>query len=108
MSMVESASLMKSHVKIGSAILNREYFWSVECDKCMRSPEVFYLPDEDSPMQRLEPRRAGGTGSHVFDLINPGLYCLKNFCGGGFNFDAKVSVTENAVNILHLQGASEA
>ena len=52
--------------------------------------------------------RAAGTGSHVFDLANPGLYCLKNFCGGGFRFDAKVSVTEHAIDILHLLGTAEA
>lgn len=56
----------------------------------------------------IVPRRAAGTGSHVFDLANPGLYCLKNFCGGGFRFDAKVSVTEHAIDILHLLGTAEA
>ena len=99
--------MLMNHIKIGSAILNREYFWSIECDKCKELPEVYYLPDEDSPKQRLNPKRAEGTGSHVFDLVNPGLYLLKNFCGGGFHFDAKVSVTELAVAILHLQGTAE-
>lgn len=99
--------MMKSHLKIGSAILNREYFWSVECGKCKEVPEVYFRPDEDSPKQRLVPRRAAGTGSHVFDLASPGLYCLKNFCGGGFRFDAKISVTEHAIDILHLLGTAE-
>lgn len=99
--------MLKSHVKIGSAILNREYFWSVECDKCKEAPEVYFHPDEDSPRQRLASRRAAGTGSHVFDLLSPGLYCLKNFCGGGFRFDARVNVTEHTVDILHLQGTAE-
>ncbi|MBI4988161.1 MAG: hypothetical protein HZC23_04995 [Rhodocyclales bacterium] len=99
--------MLKDHVKIGSAILNREYFWSVECGKCKEPPEVYYRPDEDSPKQRLDPRRAPGTGSHVFDLLSPGLYCLKNFCGGGFRFDAKVSVTEHAIDILHILGTAE-
>jgi len=40
--------------------------------------------------------------------VQPGLYCLKNFCGGGFRFDAKVNVTEHTVDILHLQGTVEA
>ncbi len=102
-----TASTPKNHVRIGSAILNREYLWSVECDKCRQSPEVFYRPDEASPRLPLKPRRAAGTGSHVFDLLNPGLYCLKNFCGGGFRFDARVSVTEDAIAILHLEGAAE-
>lgn len=100
--------MLNNHVKIGSAILNREYFWSVECGKCTVPPEVFYRPDEESPGQRIDPRRAGGTGSHVFDLLSPGLYCLKNFCGGGFRFDADVSVTEHSVGILRLQGTAEA
>lgn len=100
--------MSKDHVKIGTAILNREYFWSVECEKCNEPPEVHYRPDENSPKQRLEPRRAAGTGSHVFDLANPGLYCLKNFCGGGFRFDAKVSITEHAIDILHVLGTAEA
>lgn len=100
--------MLNNHVKIGSAILNREYFWSVECSKCTVPPEVFYRPDEESPGQRIDPRRAGGIGSHVFDLLSPGLYCLKNFCGGGFRFDADVSVTEHSVDILHLQGTAEA
>ncbi len=104
---VQSTPMQKSHVKIGSAILNREYFWSVECDKCTETPEVFYRPDDESPKQRIDPRKAGGIGSHVFDLASPGLYCLKNFCGGGFRFDAKVSVTEHAVDILHLEGMAE-
>ncbi len=100
--------MRKDHVKIGSAILNREYFCSVERGKCKEAPEVFFRPDEESPKQRLVPRRASGTGSHVFDLANPGLYCLKNFCGGGFRFDAKVSATEHAIDILHLLGTAEA
>ena len=98
----------KNHVKIGSAILNREYFWSIECDKCGTAPEVYFRPDEDSPKEKVEPRRATGSGSHVFDVLNPGLYCLKNFCGGGFRFHAKVSVTPYAINILHLEGLAEA
>lgn len=98
----------KHHIKIGSAILNREYFWSVSCDRCKESPEVYFRPDEESPKERIEPRRVSGAGSHVFDLLSPGLYCLKNFCGGGFRFDAKVSVTEHAISILHLEGAAEA
>jgi hypothetical protein len=100
---------MTDHVKIGSAILNREYFWSVDCGKCTGTPEVYYRADEASQRQRLTPRKAAeGTGSHVFDLDSPGLYCLKNFCGGGFRFDAKVNVTEHTVDILHLQGTGEA
>jgi len=100
---------MTDHVKIGSAILNREYFWSVECDKCTEAPEVYYRADESAQRERLAPRKsAAGNGSHVFDLLNPGLYCLKNFCGGGFRFNAKVSVTEHTVHILHLQGTAEA
>jgi len=100
---------MTDHVKIGSAILNREYFWSVDCGKCTAMPEVFFRADEASHRQRLSPRKAAeGTGSHVFDLSSPGLYCLKNFCGGGFRFDAKVKVTEHTVAILHLQGSGEA
>ena len=100
---------MTDHVKIGSAILNREYFWSVECGKCTETPEVYFRAEGTSERQRLSPRKAAaGTGSHIFDLANPGLYCLKNFCGGGFRFDAKVSVTDHTVNILHLQGTAEA
>ncbi|MBK6630588.1 MAG: hypothetical protein IPG33_05825 [Betaproteobacteria bacterium] len=99
--------MLMNHVKIGSAILNREYFWSIACDKCKELPEVYFRPDEDSPKQRLNPKRADGTGSHVFDLLSPGLYCLKNFCGGGFRFDAKVSVSESAIAILDLQGTAE-
>lgn len=106
--MLESTSMLKNHVKIGSAILNREYFWSVECGKCKEPPEVHFRPDEDTPKQRLDPRKTGGAGSHVFDLASPGLYCLKNFCGGGFRFDAEVRITEHAVDILHLQGTAEA
>jgi hypothetical protein len=99
---------MTDHVKIGSAILNREYFWSVECGKCTEKPEVYYRPPDSGERQQLRPRKAAeGTGSHVFDLISPGLYCLKNFCGGGFRFDAKVHVTEHTVDILHLQGIGE-
>jgi hypothetical protein len=99
--------MLEDHVKIGSAILNREYFWSVECGKCKEPPEVYFRPDEHSPQRRINSRRAS-TGSHVFDLLSPGLYWLKNFCGGGFRFDAKVSVTEHTVDILHLQGTAEA
>ena len=103
-----TAPTPKNHVRIGSAILNRDYFWSVECDQCKQSPEVFYRPNEESPKEKLEPRRVTGAGSHVFDLLNPGLYCLKNFCGGGFRFDARVSVSQHAIAILHLEGAAEA
>ena len=49
---MESTSMLKNHVKIGSAILNREYFWSMACDRCKVLPEVYYRPDEDSPKQR--------------------------------------------------------
>lgn len=98
----------KRHIRIGSAILNDEYFWSVECNRCRRPPEVYFLPDETGPKQPLKPRRAEGTGSHVFDLPDPGLYFLKNFCGGGFRFDAKVSVSEHTISVLHLEGTAEA
>lgn len=99
---------MTDHVKIGSAILNREYFWSVECEKCTDKPEVYFRRDENSERRPIAPRKAAEeTGSHVFDLSSPGLYCLKNFCGGGFRFDAKVHVTEHTIDILHLQGVGE-
>lgn len=99
--------MLKNHVKIGSAILNREYFWSMACDKCKALPEVYYRPDEDSPKQQISAKKSDGTGSHVFDLLSPGLYCLKNFCGGGFRFDAKVSITESTLTILRLRGTAE-
>ncbi|MBX3647125.1 MAG: hypothetical protein KIT42_00775 [Rhodocyclaceae bacterium] len=100
-------TMLQNHVKIGSAILNRDYFWSMACDKCKALPEVHFRPTEASPTQQLHAKRPDGTGSHVFDQLSPGLYCLKNFCGGGFRFDAKVSVTDSAIAILHLQGTSE-
>lgn len=99
---------MANHVKIGSAILDREYFWSVDCGKCKEPPVVHFRADAESPKQRLEPKPGNGTGSHVFERLSPGLYCLKNFCGGGFRFDAKVSVTAHTVDILHLRGTAEA
>ncbi len=99
--------MLSNHLKIGSAILNREYFWSVDCTRCKSPPEVYFRPDAGSPQQRLDARRGGGSGSHVFHLRDPGLYLLKNFCGGGFRFDADVSVTEQAIAILRLQGTAE-
>lgn len=100
--------MLKSRVKPGSAILNRKYSWPVERGKCQAPPEVCYRPDEDSSRQRLDPRKAAGGGSHVFDLLRPGLCCLKNFCGGGFRFEARVRVTERGVDIPPLPETAEA
>ena len=97
---------MANHVKIGSAILDRDYFWSVECGKCTEPPEVHFRSDAESPRRRLDPKR-NAAGSHVFERLSPGLYCPKNFCGGGFRFDAEVSVSEHAVEILKLQRTAE-
>lgn len=99
---------MTNHLKIGSAILNPDYFWTTECPKCATSPEVHHHPDEASPPCRLEPAKLqGGRPSYRFELSRPGLYSLKNFCGGGFRFDAQVRITAGSIAVLQLQGAGE-
>lgn len=99
---------MSNHLKIGSAILSPEYFWMTECPKCKTQPEVHHQPDESSPLRKLKPSDPPeGLLSFRFELKEPGLYRLLNFCGGGFRFDAHVRVDRESIAVLHLHGAGE-
>jgi hypothetical protein len=99
---------MTNHLKIGSAILNPGYFWTTGCPACTTSPEVHHHPDESSPPHRLEPAKLhGGLPSFRFELSRPGIYSLRNFCGGGFHFDARVRVRNGLIEVMQLQGAGE-
>jgi hypothetical protein len=100
---------MNTFLRIGSAILSPEYFWMAECAKCAVQPEVHHQTDDAAPARRLEPHPSPGglRSSFRFELSGPGEYLLRNFCGGGFWFHARVRVEGNSVEVLHLQGAGE-
>lgn len=99
---------MSNHLKIGSAILSPDYFWMAGCSKCTAQPEVHHQACASGPTRKLEPRTSPeGLSSFRYDLSEPGLYWLRNFCGGGFRFNARVRVEGDSVVLLHLQGAAE-
>jgi hypothetical protein len=99
---------MINHLKIGSAILNPDYFWSTKCTKCSKaptSPEVIHHDGEPTPPRRLKASTSpAGLPSFHFELSKPGLYSLRNFCGGGFRFDAQVCIRNGLIEVMELQG----